>query len=144
MKGTDVRTELGARVDAPTLLADKPLILYGRAAWAHDFVGTPAFSAAFRSTAGQRLHDQRRADPARYRARHDRRAMASSRRLVAERHLQWRFRARLADLQRKRQAALFVVRKARSDRARLLESRAHFQSSFGFLDPGDILASLMR
>lgn len=47
MSATDVRTELGARFDDPTLLYGKPLILFGRAAWAHDFVGTPALSATF-------------------------------------------------------------------------------------------------
>jgi uncharacterized protein with beta-barrel porin domain len=52
MSSTDVRTELGARFDAPTLLRGKPLILYGRAAWAHDFVGNPAFSAAFEALPG--------------------------------------------------------------------------------------------
>ena len=31
---------LGSRFDAPTLLYGKPLVLYGRVAWAHDFVST--------------------------------------------------------------------------------------------------------
>jgi autotransporter-associated beta strand protein len=53
MNASDVRTELGARFDDPTLLYGKPLILFGRAAWAHDFVGNPALSAAFQAlTAG--------------------------------------------------------------------------------------------
>ena len=52
MDATDVRTEFGARFDAPTLLDDKPLILYGRAAWAHDFVSNPAFSAVFETLPG--------------------------------------------------------------------------------------------
>jgi outer membrane autotransporter protein len=52
MNGTDVRTEFGARFDAPTLLCDKPFILYGHAAWAHDFVGNPAFSARFETLPG--------------------------------------------------------------------------------------------
>jgi len=52
ISGIDVRTELGARFDAPTWLCDKPLILYGRAAWAHDFVGNPAFSARFETLPG--------------------------------------------------------------------------------------------
>jgi uncharacterized protein with beta-barrel porin domain len=46
MNATDVRTE-GSRFDAPTLLYGKPLVLYGRLAWAHDFVGNPALSASF-------------------------------------------------------------------------------------------------
>ena len=47
MNATEVRTELGSRFDAPTLLYGKPLVLYGRVAWAHDFVSNPALSAAF-------------------------------------------------------------------------------------------------
>ena len=49
---TDVRTELGARFDDPTLIYGKPLILFGRAAWAHDFVGNPALSATFQALPG--------------------------------------------------------------------------------------------
>ena len=48
----DVRTELGARFDDPTLIFGKPLILLGRAAWAHDFVGNPALSATFQALPG--------------------------------------------------------------------------------------------
>ncbi len=49
MNATDVRTELGSRFDAPTLLYDKPLVLYGRLAWAHDFVSNPTLSASFQT-----------------------------------------------------------------------------------------------
>ena len=52
MNATDVRTELGARFDDPTLLYGKPLILFGRLAWAHDFVSNPALSAAFEALPG--------------------------------------------------------------------------------------------
>jgi uncharacterized protein with beta-barrel porin domain len=52
MNATDVRTELGARFDDPTLLYNKPLILFGRLAWAHDFVSNPALSAAFEALPG--------------------------------------------------------------------------------------------
>src|ERR1700756_625890 len=52
MNATDVRTELGSRFDAPTLLAGMPLILYGRLAWAHDFVSNPSLSAAFETLPG--------------------------------------------------------------------------------------------
>ena len=57
---TDVRTELGARFDDPTLIYGKPLILFGRLAWAHDLgqqscaqrsVPIAAGRAASRSTA---------------------------------------------------------------------------------------------
>ena len=52
MNATDVRTEVGARFDNPTLLYGKPLILFGRLAWAHDFVSNPALSAVFQSLPG--------------------------------------------------------------------------------------------
>jgi outer membrane autotransporter protein len=52
MNATDVRTELGSRFDAPTLVYGKPLVLYGRVAWAHDFVSTPTLSAAFQALPG--------------------------------------------------------------------------------------------
>jgi autotransporter-associated beta strand protein len=52
MNATDVRTELGARFDNPTLLYGKPLILFGRVAWAHDFVSNPSLNAAFESLPG--------------------------------------------------------------------------------------------
>ena len=47
MNATGVRSELGSRFDAPTVLYGKPLVLYGRLAWAHDFVSNPALSASF-------------------------------------------------------------------------------------------------
>jgi uncharacterized protein with beta-barrel porin domain len=52
MNATDLRTELGARFDDPTLFYGKPLILFGRLAWAHDFVSNPALSAAFEGLPG--------------------------------------------------------------------------------------------
>jgi uncharacterized protein with beta-barrel porin domain len=52
MNATDVRTELGSRFDAPTLVYGKPLVLYGRVAWAHDFVSNPALSAVFQTLPG--------------------------------------------------------------------------------------------
>jgi uncharacterized protein with beta-barrel porin domain len=52
MNATDVRTELGSRFDAPTLVYGKPLVLYGRVAWAHDFVSDPALSAVFQTLPG--------------------------------------------------------------------------------------------
>ena len=52
MNATDVRTELGARFDDPTLYYGKPLILFGQLAWAHDFVKNPALSAAFEALPG--------------------------------------------------------------------------------------------
>ncbi len=52
MNATDVRTELGSRFDAPTLFYGKPLVLYGRLAWAHDFVSNPALNAVFQTLPG--------------------------------------------------------------------------------------------
>jgi outer membrane autotransporter protein len=52
MNATDVRSELGARLDDLTLLYGKPLILFGRLAWAHDFVSNPSLSAAFEALPG--------------------------------------------------------------------------------------------
>jgi uncharacterized protein with beta-barrel porin domain len=52
VNATDVRSELGARFDDRTLLGGKPLILFGRLAWAHDFVGNPSLSAAFQALPG--------------------------------------------------------------------------------------------
>ena len=52
MNATDVRTELGSRFDAPTLVYGRPLVLYGRVAWAHDFVSNPALGAAFQALPG--------------------------------------------------------------------------------------------
>ena len=52
MNATDVRTELGSRFDDLIVVSDMPLTLQGRLAWAHDFVGNPALSAAFKSLPG--------------------------------------------------------------------------------------------
>jgi autotransporter-associated beta strand protein len=52
LNATDVRTEVGSRLDAPTLLYGMPLILRGRMAWAHDFVGNPTLNPAFQSLPG--------------------------------------------------------------------------------------------
>jgi outer membrane autotransporter protein len=52
LSGTDVRSELGARFDDPTLVGSMPLILRTRLAWAHDWVNNPALNAAFISLPG--------------------------------------------------------------------------------------------
>ncbi len=52
MNATDVRSELGARLDDLTLAYGKPLVLFGRLAWAHDFVSNPSLSAAFEALPG--------------------------------------------------------------------------------------------
>ena len=52
MNASDVRTELGSRFDAPTLVAGMPLVLRGRLALAHDFVSNPALGAVFQALPG--------------------------------------------------------------------------------------------
>ena len=52
MSATDVRSELGARFDDPTVVGGLPLLLRARVAWAHDWVTNPALSAAFESLPG--------------------------------------------------------------------------------------------
>jgi uncharacterized protein with beta-barrel porin domain len=49
---TDVRSELGARLDSPIAIGRMPLILRGRLAWAHDFVNNPSLAAAFQVLPG--------------------------------------------------------------------------------------------
>lgn len=52
MNATDLRTEIGARLDSPLLVDGTPLVLRGRLAWAHDFVSNPSLGAAFVSLPG--------------------------------------------------------------------------------------------
>jgi uncharacterized protein with beta-barrel porin domain len=52
MNATDVRSELGARLDELTVVRGKLLVLFGRLAWAHDFVSNPSLSAAFEALPG--------------------------------------------------------------------------------------------
>ena len=98
MNATEVRTELGSRFDAPTVLYGKPLVLYGRVAWAHDFVSNPALGAAFQTLPGSSLHRVRRADPAQLGADDGRRAIVSDTAMDADRQIRRRIRPGLADL----------------------------------------------
>jgi outer membrane autotransporter protein len=52
MNATDLRSELGARFDDPTLLGGMPLVLRARLAWAHDWVSNPALGAVFEALPG--------------------------------------------------------------------------------------------
>jgi outer membrane autotransporter protein len=52
MTANDTRSELGARLEDPTLLNGMPLILRARLAWAHDWVTNPALDALFQSLPG--------------------------------------------------------------------------------------------
>jgi uncharacterized protein with beta-barrel porin domain len=51
-QASDVRSELGLRLDDPTMLGGMPLILRGRVGYAHDTVGDPALSAVFQALPG--------------------------------------------------------------------------------------------
>jgi uncharacterized protein with beta-barrel porin domain len=52
MNATDTRSELGARFDNLQMLGDMPLVLHGRLAWAHDWIGNPALGAVFEALPG--------------------------------------------------------------------------------------------
>ena len=52
MNATDIRTELGARLDNPEVVGGMPLLLRAKLAWAHDFVSDPSLSAVFESLPG--------------------------------------------------------------------------------------------
>jgi uncharacterized protein with beta-barrel porin domain len=52
MSATDTRSELGTRLDDLTMVDGMPLVLRGRLAWAHDWVGNSALSAVFQTLPG--------------------------------------------------------------------------------------------
>jgi uncharacterized protein with beta-barrel porin domain len=52
MNATDIRSELGGRLDGLTTLSGLPLILRARLAWAHDWVSNPALTAVFQTLPG--------------------------------------------------------------------------------------------
>jgi uncharacterized protein with beta-barrel porin domain len=112
MNATDVRSELGARFDDPTLIYGKPLVLFGRVAWAHDFVGNPALNAAFQSLPGGTFTVN--GTP----IAHDSALTTAGAQLfltpqwVLLAKFEGGIRARLADLRRHRHATLHVVSKA--------------------------------
>jgi outer membrane autotransporter protein len=55
MTATDTRSELGARLDAPTVFNGLPLLLRGRLAWAQDWISDPALTAVFQALPGASL-----------------------------------------------------------------------------------------
>jgi hypothetical protein len=107
MNATDVRTELGSRFDAPTLVYGKPLVFYGRVAWAHDFVDNPALSAGFQTLQGTNFTVLVR--QSRLGAYHGRCKTVPCRQLVIDRQVRRRVCLRRADLCRLGHAALYVV-----------------------------------
>ena len=112
MNATDVRSELGARFDDPTLLYGKPLILLRPRRLGARFGHQPGAQRCVRIAAGRELHRQRRADPARTpRSPSAGAQLFLTPRWIAARQVRRRVRARLADLRRHRHAALYVVSK---------------------------------
>jgi Autotransporter beta-domain len=107
---TDVRTELGSRFDAPTIVYGKPVILYGRLAWAHDFVNAPSMNA-ISSFARLKLYGDRRADRKRLGTHHRRRPSLLHAELIFARQVRRRICQRLADLRRLRHGTLYLVEK---------------------------------
>ena len=64
MTANNTRSELGARFDDLTLLDGMPLMLRARAAWAHDWVSTPALTATFEALPGANFITNGAAQPA--------------------------------------------------------------------------------
>jgi uncharacterized protein with beta-barrel porin domain len=52
MTANDTRSELGAHFDELVTLDGKPLLLRGRLAWEHDWIGNPGLDAVFQSMPG--------------------------------------------------------------------------------------------
>jgi len=52
MSATDVRSELGARLDDLQVVNGMPLLLRARVAWAHDWVSNPSLNAVFQALPG--------------------------------------------------------------------------------------------
>jgi outer membrane autotransporter protein len=50
--GTDIRSELGTRFDAPIIVNGLPLVLRARLAWAHDWVSNPSLNPVFEALPG--------------------------------------------------------------------------------------------
>jgi outer membrane autotransporter protein len=50
--GTQTRSELGGRFDDLTTIANMPLLLRAKVAWAHDWASNPALNASFESLPG--------------------------------------------------------------------------------------------
>ena len=104
MNATDVRTEIGARLDSPMMVGGMPLDLRGRLAWAHDFVSNPSLGAAFQSLPGTNFMVNGAPIPNELGARLGRRRASSDAALDAVGQVRRRVRRRLADLRRFRHA----------------------------------------
>jgi uncharacterized protein with beta-barrel porin domain len=52
MNGTDTRSEVGSRFDDLAAIANMPLLLRAKVAWAHDWTSNPALSASFEALPG--------------------------------------------------------------------------------------------
>ena len=106
MNASDVRAELGTRLDHPMLVAGMPLIVRGRLAWAHDFVSNPALGAIFQTLPGSNFIINGAPMPHELDARLGRRRAVSGLQLDAAGKIRRRICPRFADLRRHRYAAV--------------------------------------
>ena len=114
---TDVRSELGARLDNPTAVGRMPLILRARLAWAHDFVNNPALAAAFQVLPGSNFIVNGDTDSARLGAYLRRRRAFPCSELDAACQIRRRICPRRADLRWQWDTALHVVVGTAGERA---------------------------
>jgi autotransporter-associated beta strand protein len=124
MNATDVRSEIGARFDNPTVIGGKlPLILRARFAWAHDSVTNPALSAAFETVPGGSftVNGAPIAQNSALTSAAAELFLTSNLSLLAK--IRWRVRQRLANLCGFGNIALFLVRTANSERKSLFAVR---------------------
>ena len=105
-----MRSELGARFDDPTVVYNKPLILFGRLAWAHDFVSNPALSAAFQALPGGTFTVNGAAISQNSALTTAGAQLFLDAAMDVAGEVRRRVRTRLADLRRHRHAALYVVK----------------------------------
>ena len=109
MSATDIRSELGARFDDPTVIGGLPLLLRARVAWAHDFVSNPALSAVFESLPATNFVVNGAPIP-----QNSALTSAGAELYITlaphlARQVRRRVRPRLADLRRQRHGAVYVV-----------------------------------
>ena len=117
MNATDVRSELGARLDSPTAIGRMPLVLRARLAWAHDFVNNPALAAAFQVLPGSNFIVNGAPIPHELGAYLRRRRTFPCSELDAACQIRRRIRPRRADLRRQWDSALHVVVVTAGERA---------------------------
>ena len=122
---TDVRTELGSRFDAPTIVYGKPVILYGRLDWAHDFVNAPSMNASFQALPGSSFTVTGAPIANELGTHHRRRPSLLHAELVFARQVRRRIRQRLPDLRRLRHGTLYLVSEQRRSEQSRSPARAN-------------------